>query len=559
LNEQDKKGLGVVAVAPSYIQGENKPVVVEFLLNDRYVREINQKQEFEMAYVLLSSDNKNKLGKTVVAATDDLWKKGVFDSLESQLLEFGKSKKKQLITRVNLMNKQYMMLAERVLVQDDLFALTFVSVEEGQETAIRIIIGTGVMLLLVGLWVFAIYSLVISRITYSIEKMIITAERVADGDFKHRIQISTGDEIEVLAGIFNRMLNNLKEVTSDMKDEKERLEVLISSIPEGIIMTDKDNRLIMANRKAEQMFQFSSNRLHGKYLLEYINNEDLASMIKEELKSGKKFMQREICIPQRSKKDKYYVMMSSLVKNQIGSHLGVITVLRDITHEKELKELRDGFLRTVSHELRTPLTTIIGFMELLYNQKNEEQRKNYLNIMMQESKELKTMIDDLLDLSRMDAGRMEMTFEEINICDLLDSLKAAFEPLASNKKLDIKVKFKEEYILVNADPSKLRRIMVNLISNAIKFTEKGSITLSAKVAKECVEISVKDTGIGLMDDEKEFIFEKFRQVDYSQRRKYEGIGLGLSIVKKLVEMHNGDVGVKSEYGKGSVFTFILPV
>jgi signal transduction histidine kinase len=227
-----------------------------------------------------------------------------------------------------------------------------------------------------------------------------------------------------------------------------------------------------------------------------------------------------------------------------------------------LEALRDSFLRTVSHELRTPLTSIMGFIDLvLGGGKVEEEQKKYLKIALDEAVNLKVLIDDLLDLSRMEAGRMELVYSTVNVKGLFDNLVSLLSPLARGKNLELVSVVTDEKLETTLDAAKIRRILVNLITNAIKFTEKGTISLRCRLQKKEkeMEFAVSDTGIGLMDDEKEFIFERFRQVDDSSTRKYEGIGLGLSIVKQLVEMHKGRIWVESQYGKGSTFYFAIPL
>ena len=257
----------------------------------------------------------------------------------------------------------------------------------------------------------------------------------------------------------------------------------------------------------------------------------------------------------------FHIVGSGLRSSQ-QHHQGWVVILRDVSHERELESLRDAFLRTVTHELRTPLTSVIGFVELLLKSQigaiSEEQR-SALDIVYQESNRLKNLIDDLLELSRISAGRTNLTYSPTPLHDFLKSIVASFQPLATGKGLSLGMTPPGiEEVVVDADMARLRQIMVNLVSNAIKFTHTGFVTLYLQDLGDWVEIGVQDTGIGLCDEDKEIIFDKFRQVDFTTTRRFDGIGLGLSIVKQLVALHQGTVRVESDYGKGSCFIIALP-
>jgi|GEM_PF-5511532 len=232
-------------------------------------------------------------------------------------------------------------------------------------------------------------------------------------------------------------------------------------------------------------------------------------------------------------------------------------MVRNLSHKKQIEQLRESFLRTVTHELRTPLTSIIGFIELISKSDSlhENDKKHLLTLALNESKNLKSLIEDLLDLSRIQAGKVALQFSSVSVSDLMDSVANSLRPLAKNKPLTLEVIHPALPIIVISDAPKLRRILVNLISNAIKFTPQGKIVITSYETLEEVIFSVSDTGIGIKDEEKDSIFEAFRQADSSETREYEGIGVGLSIVKELVELHQGRIWVESKFGEGSVFSF----
>ncbi len=463
-----------------------------------------------------------------------------------------------LTTRVKIGTTSYSIHIERTTLSPNLYFAALRSSNEAFHAKIKIILITLLMLVMISGVVFGIYALVIQKITASIDILTSVSEKIARGDLDQHVFLDTSDEIGELSIIFNQMVVNLKESSQNLHLEKERSEAIISCIPEGIIVTDLENRLILANHRAEAMFNFSLNEVQGKFILEYIHNEGLINALNEKMMDNKKPITREVQIPGKANENSIFSLTSSFVENIHGEPIGVITILKDQTHEKQVEELKDGFLRTVSHELRTPLTSVIGFIELVRSGINiSDEQRRFLGTALNEASNLKRLIDDLLDLSQIKAGKMKMQKEEIVVKDLLENLISTLKPLGKGKNLRLTAETKHENLIIIADPTKLRRILVNLFSNAIKFTQEGYVKVSCTSKENGVLFSIEDTGIGLREEEKEVIFEKFRQIDYSSRREYDGIGLGLSIVRQLVEMHNGKIWVESVYSKGSTFFFTI--
>ncbi len=416
-------------------------------------------------------------------------------------------------------------------------------------------------IIIINILIFVLYSVMIRNITSSLDILATVARRVGQGDMEQRIYIESTDEIGELVQIFNQMVVSIKESSHHLIIEKNKSEAIISCIPEGIIVTDKENRLVLANSRAEDIFNFSKDKLQGKILLEYLTNEELVIHLQEEFKDDAQNSKRDVVIPGPDGKERTYALVSSLLKTpESQGHLGLVTAIRDVTQERELEELREGFLRTVTHELRTPLTSIMGFIELIKATGDPlpEQKQKWLNIALNESANLKEMIDDLLDLSQIKAGRVKMNFSTIRVENLLKQLVHIFEPLSKHKQVDLHLGPVPEQLEMRVDLSKIRRILVNLLSNAFKFTQAGYVRLDCAEDEDWVVFSITDTGIGLKENDTEIIFEKFRQIDYSSTRQYEGIGLGLSIVKQLAEMHGGSVWVTSVYGRGSSFFVKIP-
>lgn len=254
----------------------------------------------------------------------------------------------------------------------------------------------------------------------------------------------------------------------------------------------------------------------------------------------------------------------------------ILAVVRDITERKKAEEAmlnsklaaeaanraKSEFLTNMSHELRTPLNSIIGFSDILCSEDfgalNEIQ-KRYLYNVNKSGKHLLELINDMLDLSKIEAGKMELFPEKFAIHDVINEIKATMTPLAKKKDIELKCILNIENPLIVADSVKFRQILYNLVSNAIKFTDKGgSVTIRVNTSNEQASIFVEDTGLGISPNDQEKLFNPFSQVDSSLSKEYSGTGLGLALVKYFVEMHGGEVWVESEVGKGSIFGFSIP-
>lgn len=233
-----------------------------------------------------------------------------------------------------------------------------------------------------------------------------------------------------------------------------------------------------------------------------------------------------------------------------------------IKKAQEADRLKSEFIANVSHELRTPLNSIIGFSKVLMSGIDgtiNDTQKIDLTAIYNSGRHLLEIINSILDLSKIEAGKMELNLSLFEVAPILDEIVKASETLVTGKKVKIESRILGTIPTIQADATKIRQIIFNLVSNAAKFTEEGSITIQAGVVKNHLQVSVRDTGIGIEKDELKAIFERFRQVDGSSTRRAGGTGLGLSIARKFADMHNGQLQVESKVGKGSVFTMIIPL
>ncbi len=558
-HHNDSFHIELVSVSSIKKKKENRPIIAEYPINTSVLDALQAHIQSNLALVYFGNLEGEKRAEILTTSPIINALPALQKQLKKHIKHNLKKQKKEFIRSAQIGTTTYTIFFKQTNLSPNLYFTIVKTSEEMLHAKIQVILVTIFVLLLISFCIFCIYALIIQKITSSIDILSSVSEKVAKGDLDQHVYLDASDEIGELSSIFNQMVVNLKESSENLQKEKERSETIISYIPEGIIVTDPENRLIVANHKAEDMFNFSLNEVQGKILLEYINNEELLTVLSEKLNTNAQVVTREVTIPGENDDETHiYSLTSSLVDDTDGEPLGVITILKDMTYEKQIEELREGFLRTVSHELRTPLTSVIGFIELVRSGINiSDEQGSFLDTALNEATNLKKLIDDLLDLSQLKAGRMRTQKEYVNIKDFLNDIMTTLKPLAKGKDIELLSTFKKKDLYVMADASKLRRVVINLVSNALKFTKSGYVKVSCIETHSHMQFEVEDSGIGLREKEKEVIFEKFRQVDYSSHREYEGIGLGLSIVKKLVNMHGGEIWVESIYGEGSSFFFTI--
>jgi signal transduction histidine kinase len=228
---------------------------------------------------------------------------------------------------------------------------------------------------------------------------------------------------------------------------------------------------------------------------------------------------------------------------------------------RALDQLKSEFLASMSHELRTPLNSIIGFADVLLEgldgELNERMEED-VRLIRESGRHLRELIGDILDMSKIESGRMDLRYEDIDLRQMAQDVLAANQPLAQAKNLDLYLDVDDSVLTVPADRTRIRQVLINIMGNAIKFTEKGSISLSIHDKDSHVLVAIRDTGIGIKEENIGIVFEQFRQIDGGLNRAAGGTGLGMPITKKLVEIHGGDIWIESVYGQGSTFFFTLP-
>jgi diguanylate cyclase (GGDEF)-like protein/PAS domain S-box-containing protein len=346
--------------------------------------------------------------------------------------------------------------------------------------------------------------------------------------------------------------------------ERKKIRAMVESMVDGVLMADQNDEVVVMNQAARKILRVSrrEDSISKKYFQEtlgfypftltkgLVHKAGLQATIKEEIKVF----------------DKTLHSIVSPVYDTDGNQTGTVVVLRDITEQKETEERKSDFLSVISHELRTPLASIGGSLDLVLDKVvgaiNEKQRR-YLELAKDSCQKLNFVIDDLLDISKFEKGRMEIHMEPISIIQLVEEVAEKFQPSAMEKDIVIKLEKPSQELKVYADYNRLVQVMNNLLSNAIKFTAaQGEIEIRVflpKVLSPHVGVSVKDTGPGIRTEDLERVFDKFEQVRHSETRKIGGTGLGLAISRSIIEAHKGKIWVESKPGEGAKFICLLPV
>ena len=392
------------------------------------------------------------------------------------------------------------------------------------------------------------------RLVAPLAQMTEAVQAITRGDFNHRIRIRSGDEVELLGEMLNRMAEDLQRKIQDLSDDRAKTLAILSGMSEGVLVLDDKGRIVLTNASFERMFGFSGDAWIGRYHYERLRHHPLNALIEEAIRTGKP-LSREIRL-ETSYRPHLQVQASVTERTPRA----VVLVFHDITEIKRLERMRKDFVANVSHELRTPLAAIKGYLETLSDggMENPAEAREFLAILQKHTDRMADIVRDLLQLSRIESGLDPIKPARIDLRETIDRNLLLLKPLAEKKGQTISVSVPPGLSL-RADPEKWNQVLINLVDNAIKYTpERGTITVAASDEADRVLIAVQDSGIGIPREDLSRIFERFYRVDRTRSRELGGTGLGLSIVKHIMEAHGGKVSVESEIGKGSRFILIFP-
>jgi len=360
----------------------------------------------------------------------------------------------------------------------------------------------------------------------------------------------------------------VKERTEQLNAEKERLAVTLSSITDGVIAVDEQKRIKLFNKAAERLTGWGADAAKTESIDQVLRVVDertrhqVESAVDKMLVSGKAECgaDSDVLIARDGSERAVFITAAPIHKGG-DTIVGAVVVLRDVAKMREIDRMKADLISSVSHELRTPLTSIKAYTSTILSDHNmtEEIKRKYLNIVNEESDRLANLIENLLEVSRIESDAVKIDQQSVDIISVIEHIITTLKPLADKKNIQLKMNIKERRVELRADKDKIRSLIMNLVSNAIKFTpEGGQVFISVQHQDEELRIRVSDTGMGVPKEALLKIFDRFYRV-YRPGKQIQGTGLGLAIAKKIVMMHGGRINVESQVNRGTTFTVYLPL
>ncbi len=409
-----------------------------------------------------------------------------------------------------------------------------------------------------------------ARIKKPITQFTNSATEIARGNFSHKVTVRSFWEVERLAKLFNYMTTELRRLDkmnlNKIITEKHKTETIIRNIADGVIVTDPENKILVVNSVAEKWFDLNEKEVLYNPVEKFIDNKDLLELVTKVRNEGNHHDETVEIIskPKKFRKEVILQAKSAQVVSNDDSLIGIVTIFRDVTKEKEIDRMKTELVSMVAHELRSPLTSIAGFSELLLDVSiTKDQSQEYAEIILKESNRLGELINKFLDISRIEAGKSQLNKVPLHLGYLLENILELNIYQAEKKNIKVDCDVPQDLPLVNIDKEMIEEVILNLFSNAVKYSPKDTkiqIKVEKREEEDDLVIAVKDYGYGISKDSLPQIFNKFYRVtDNDKVREIDGSGLGLSLVKEIVEIHGGAVWVESALGKGSTFYFSLPM
>ena len=424
------------------------------------------------------------------------------------------------------------------------------------------------VMVLIGLAFAVIGALLLSRtLSRPIGKLTHGAREIGSGNFDHRIALRGHDELSELAAVFNQMARQLKAYdelnVEKLIREKTKTDAILRHIADGVVVTSTEGDILILNEPAEAWFSVREQDVVPRPLTEYINSPELHELVREVSEQADDQVHvREISVSVPG-----YVRPLILQANAThvvtgsGEPIGTTIVLRDVTAEQEINRMKTEIVSVVAHELRSPLVSIMGYSGILLEKSlNMATRLEFAQIINDESKRLTDLINKFLDISRIEAGRQEVTKVPTDIIDLVNQVTDVNHGLADAQKITLEVTAPRRITPIYIDRDLIGQAVLNLYSNAVKYSPPGSgVTIRIVEHKENVSIAIIDSGFGISRENQRRVFEKFFRVNNDEHVKdMQGSGLGLSLVQEIVEQHSGEISLESVLGEGSTFTVLLP-
>ena len=418
-----------------------------------------------------------------------------------------------------------------------------------------------VQAMLIALLVTVLLGFVIARsITVPINDVTRTVQRMSQGDFSQQVQVKSDDEIGQLAQMFNLLREKLDYTLSEISNEKNKLATILTYMADGLIAIDLEGMVIHANPAARDIL-----RIGEEEDLTEVSYDALLGHISPRMKLD---YIKENCRTEGGEDTFDYGATTLAVrydrfKDDDGKDVGIIIIMQDITERQKLEDMQTDFVANVSHELKTPLTTIKSYTETLLDGAldDRETAVKFLNIVDTEADRMNRLVKDLLQLSRLDHRQEKWNIKESNLLALLNTVATKVDMTVRQKKQQLNLTYdSEKEIRVLIDRDRFEQVLMNVLSNAIKYTDRGGrIDVDAYVKNSLAHIVVRDNGIGIPEAELPRIFERFYRVDKARSRAMGGTGLGLAITKQIVEEHHGTIEARSRDGEGTEIMIKIPL
>ncbi len=425
------------------------------------------------------------------------------------------------------------------------------SINSGQsadQLVVQVIVGSilsGIIAILLAIWLSSLISRPLRNLTQA-------ARRISQGNYDQEIAPTSQDDMGKLTAAFQNMAERLRDTLSLITTERDRLAVILSQMGDAIFIIDKQKKILLANPAAEKIFQISQAKIPELTFIEVVRDYELDNIAQQTINTSK---QHSGFIENRPTKQ-----FLGIIATPLPARSDYLIIIQDLTNLHRLETVRRDFVANVSHELRTPLASLKALSETLNEGAIEDQvvARDFLQKINIEVDKLSQMVQELMQLSQIESGQETLKKRSVLVKEMMNGAAERLKPLAERANLTLEVQVNPGVSSISVDRERIEQVLVNLIHNAIKFTPPGGkIAISARLEGKKVIISVTDTGIGISQDDLPRMFERFYKTDKS--RATGGTGLGLSIAKHIVQAHGGEISVQSQEGKGSTFSFSLPL
>ncbi len=416
--------------------------------------------------------------------------------------------------------------------------------------------------------VFTVFT--ISLFLKPLKDLINSSEILGKGNFNHRIDIRSGDEFEVAGKSFNIMLDKISQIFQNVEKEKDKavlqktkLDEVLASIIDGIIAIDFNKNIILSNKAAEEITGFTIQELQGQSIDKTIHLFDSEQEIYASTYCQENFRKSAKLVGKDGRQLKVN-LMTAKAKEGIQSNISCILILHDLSKEEELERMKLDFVSMASHELRTPLTSIIGYLSVFINENKDKIAKEELDLVdksLVSSQQLLTLVQNLLNVNKIEREQMSVSAEPIDYLPILTKGVEDLKSQSNVKNIVLNLVTPSQPLpRVMADPIRIAEVVTNLVANAINYTNTGGkVEVSVSVSPNEVTTIISDNGVGIPKEAIPHLFNKFFRVSNASQKMSKGTGLGLYITKSILDKLNGKIWVESEFGKGSKFSFTLPI